>query len=70
MVSDSRVMTIEEMAAFLRSSGTLSSRGETREETYAWVEKTLRQYRYISRPRAEKGLLREYLRKMTGYSPA
>jgi hypothetical protein len=41
MVSDSRAMTIEEMAAVLESSGTLSFRGETRRETYAWVEKTL-----------------------------
>ncbi len=41
MVSDSRVMTIEERAAFLKSSGTLSFRGEARRETYAWVEGTL-----------------------------
>lgn len=70
MVSDSRAMTIEEMAAFLGSSRTLSFRGETREETYAWVERTLRQYRYSTRSRTEKGLLRQYLGKMTGYSPA
>ena len=70
MVSDSRVMTREELAAFLGSSGTLSFRGETREETYAWVERTLRRYRYSTRPRAEKGLLRRYVGKMTGYSPA
>ena len=70
MVSDSRVMSMEEMAAFLESSGTLSFRGETRRDTYAWVEKTLRRYRYSSRSRAEKGLLRQYLVKMTGYSPA
>jgi len=42
MVSDSLVMTMEEMAAFLGSSGTLSFRGETRQDTYASVEKTLR----------------------------
>lgn len=70
MVSDSRVMTMEEMAAFLGSSGTLSFRGETREETYAWIEKTLRKYRYTARSRAEKRLVRRYVGKMTGYSPA
>jgi hypothetical protein len=69
-VSDSRVMTIEELAAFLKSSGTLRFRGKTRQETYAWVEKTLRQYKYTSRSRAERGLLRQYLGKITGYSPA
>jgi len=41
MVSDSRAVTIKEMAAFLGSSGTLSFRGEARRETCAWVEGTL-----------------------------
>ncbi len=49
-------MTIEEMAAFLGSSGTLNFRGETRTETYAWVETTLRKYRYTSLARTEKGV--------------
>ncbi len=46
MMTDSRVMTMEGLAAFLDSSGTLSFRGETRQDTYAWVEKTLRTYGY------------------------
>ena len=69
-VSDSRVMTMEGLAAFLRSSTTLRFRGKTRRETYAWIEKTLRTYGYAARSRAEKGLLRQYLGKMTGYSRA
>ena len=63
-------MTMEELAAFLRSSTTLRFRGKTRQETYAWIEKTLRTYGYAARSRAEKGLLRQYLGKMTGYSRA
>ena len=63
-------MTMEELAAFLRSSTTLRFRGETRRETYAWIEKSLRTYGYAARSRAEKGLLRQYLGKMTGYSRA
>ncbi len=70
MVSDKRVMTMEELAAFLLSSETVSFTRKSRSETYAWIEKTLRRYDYRSRPRCEKGLLRQYLEKMTGYSPA
>ena len=69
-VSDSRVMTMEELAAFLKSSKPLCFCRATRQETYAWVEKTLRQYKYTSCSRAERGLLRQYLGKMTGYSKA
>ncbi len=70
MVSDKRVMTMEELAAFLLSSETVSFTRKSRGETYAWIEKTLRRYDYHSRPRCEKGLLRQYLEKMTGFSPA
>ncbi len=70
MVSDTRVMTMEELAAFLLSSGNVSYRRKRRSETYAWIENTLRRYGYPSRPRQEKGLIRKYLEKMTGYSPA
>jgi hypothetical protein len=67
---DSRPMTTDELGFFLRSSEALTFKGQSRTQTYAWIEKTLRNYRYLSRPREEKGLLRRYLQKMTGYSPA
>ena len=70
MMNDTRVMSIEELRVFLRSSGSLKFNGYSRTEAYAWIEKTLRQYKYLARPRAEKGLLRQYLQKMSGYSPA
>ncbi len=70
MMNDTRVMSMEELQVFLRSSGSLKFNGYSRTEAYAWIEKTLRQYKYLARPRAEKGLLRQYLRKMSGYSPA
>ncbi len=49
------------------SGGKVAS--QTRESNHR-IEKTLRQYKYLARPRAEKGLLRQYLCKMSGYSPA
>jgi len=64
------VMSMEELQVFLNSSGSLKFNGYSRPETYAWMEKTLRQYNYLARPRAQKDLLRQYLRKMSGYSPA
>ena len=68
MMTDARVMSIDELNAFLASSDVLTFKGNSREETYGWIESTLRSYRYRSRPRLEKGLLRRYMRKMTGIS--
>lgn len=67
---DSRPMSIDELRAFLRSSQALAFFGYSRAQTYAWVERTLREYEFVHRPRAHKGVLRQYLQKMTGFSPA
>jgi len=68
MMTDARVMSIDELNAFLASSDVFTFKGNSREEVYAWIERTLRGYSYRSRPRLEKGLLRRYMRKMTGIS--
>jgi hypothetical protein len=70
MLKDSRPMSSDELRAFLRSSQALGFTGQSREQTYAWIENTLRQYRYLCCPRSEKGVLRRYLQKMSGFSPA
>ncbi|MBI3477362.1 MAG: integrase, partial [Acidobacteria bacterium] len=63
-------MSIDELRAFLRSSQALVFSGRSRTQTYAWIERTLRQYEFLHRPRAEKGLLRQYVQKLTGLSAA
>ena len=68
MMTDARVMSIDELKAFLASSDVFTFKGNSREEIYAWIERTLRGYSYRSRPRLEKGSLRRYMRKMTGIS--
>ncbi len=70
MMQDSRQMSSDELRAFLQASRALTFRGRSREKTYAWIERTLRRYDFLSRSRAEKGLLRQYLQKMTGLSAA
>ena len=67
---DSGPMDCNELQAFLAASQALTFSGPDRSEAYAWIERSLRQYNYLSSPRAQQGLLRRYLQKMTGYSPA
>jgi len=68
MMTDARVMSIDELKAFLCSSDVLTFKGNSRVETYGWIERVLRTYHYCSRPRSEKGLIRSYMQKMTGIS--
>ncbi|MDY6910782.1 MAG: hypothetical protein SVM79_00250 [Chloroflexota bacterium] len=40
------------------------------DDKYEWIESVLRRFRYAGLRRAHKGLIRQYIRKVTGYSPA
>jgi hypothetical protein len=69
MMTDARVMSIDELKAFLASSNVLTFKGSSREETYSWIERTLGTYSYFSRPpRLEKAFWPETSRpfRLTG----
>jgi hypothetical protein len=68
MMTDSRTLSMEELRAFLSSSEAFSFTRYFRAETYAWIERTLRTYNYLTRPKVEKGFLRRYMQKITGLS--
>jgi len=68
MMTDAPVMSIDKLKAFLSSSDVLTFKGNSRKETYGWIERVLRTYSYSSRPRSEKGLIRSYMQKMIGNS--
>lgn len=63
-------MSLEQIRAFLAASEPVTFAGQSREETYQWVEHTLREQDYGRLARPEKGLVRRYLAKMTGLSRA
>ena len=63
-------LSLEQIRAFLTGAGPVEFVGEDRKERYGWVEQTLRQHDYGRLGRAEKGLLRSFLAKMTGLSRA
>ena len=63
-------MSLEQIQDFLDASEDFRFEGRRREEMYEWVKKTLVGQQYHIQGKAEKGLLRSYLGKMTGLSRA
>ena len=63
-------MSLEQIQAFLSGSGEVRFTGQRRDETYAWTEQTLVRHEYASLSRAEKGVMRQYVARMTGLSRA
>ena len=64
------LQTFDDVQAFLDGSQTLDLEVTDREQAYAFIDQTLRRFRYRSCSRGHKGLLRRYLIKVTGLSRA
>jgi hypothetical protein len=69
-MDDSAPMSLEEVRAFLAGSSEVRFAGQHRDEIYAWTGQTLVRHEYVGLSRAEKGVLRQYLARMTGLSRA
>ena len=63
-------LSLDQIRAFLKASEEVQFEGEKREEIYGWVSQTLQTHSYGKRKRAERGLLRSYIAKLTGLSRA
>ena len=69
-MEDSDKLPLEQIRAFLEASQEVGFLAQDQSEVYGWVERTLRHYDDSGLPRADKGLVRCYVAKMTGLSRA
>jgi transposase InsO family protein len=58
----------DQIREFLQSSSGMEFDGNGRQEVYAWTERVLVAQEFAGRSKKERGLIRAYLRKMTGLS--
>lgn len=69
-MNDSHIDTIAQIEKFLNSKEAANYEFEavSKEEAYRWIEETLIKFQYILLDRKSKGIVREYLGVVTGYS--
>jgi transposase InsO family protein len=65
-----RLQSLDEIRAFLAGSVPVDFEVPSREEAYGWVEASLRQLGYLRLGKADKGLVKQYLGKLSGLSRA
>jgi transposase InsO family protein len=68
IMDDGQLQTVEQVRGFLEGSEEVGFRGLTAKEKYCWIEEVLIRFRYHRFKRAEKGVLRRYIQRVTGYS--
>ena len=69
-MNDEQLQTLEQVKQFLDGSEALEFRGLTTEEKYHWIKEVLIRLKYHRLKRDEKGVLRRYIERITGYSRA
>lgn len=67
-MNDGQLQTVEQVRQFLEGSERVEFRGLTVKEKYCWIEEVLIRFRYNRLKRAEKGVVRRYIQKVTGYA--
>ncbi|MCL0075789.1 integrase [Dehalococcoidia bacterium] len=70
IMNDDNLKTIDQIKQFLKGSEGLEFRGASVGERYNWIEGVLVGFRYLRLRKAEKGVIRRYIEKITGYSRA
>jgi hypothetical protein len=68
VMNDERLQTVEQVKQFLAGSEALDFGGVSVEERYQWIQAVLVRFKYYQLKRAEKGVIRRYLEKVSGYS--
>ena len=63
-------LSLNQIQEFLKASEGIRFEGKTQEQICSWIEKVLVHHQYQQQSRRVRGLLRQYLEKMTGVSRA
>ncbi len=69
-MDDTQVTTLEQIRDVLVGSRVIAFKATDRRERYAWVESVLKRFGYFRLNRDEKGLVKTYLTRLSGFSRA
>jgi len=70
MMNDSKLNRLAQIKSFLSETEAVEFNRKSKKEAYSWIEETLSRFHYVILSKKEKGWIRRYLRKVTGYSRA
>ncbi len=69
-MDDTQITTLEQVEQVLKGSQAIVFKGSGREQLYRWVEAVLKRFKYFVLGRKDKGLVKAYLQRLSGFSRA
>src|SRR4030042_675971 len=70
LMNDEKLNTVEQVKQFLEGNEALKFGGISIEERSRWIETVLVRFKYSQLRRDEKGVIRRYIEKVSGYCRA
>jgi transposase InsO family protein len=70
IMDDSQMSTLEQVRDFLEGTGPVGIKISAKVERYAWARRTLVRFGYLTLGRSDRGVLLQYLFRVSGYSRA
>lgn len=67
-MNDDHITSVAQLAELVKFAKQAKFKSNDKEETYEWVGRTLGKFRYHSESKKHKGVIKQYLTSMTGYS--
>lgn len=67
-MNDEHIKELDQVKQFVAGTEPVSFKPASREETYRWLAKTLKQFDYFHLRKRDKSTVQKYLRRVTGYS--
>ena len=67
---DRQLRTLEQVKQFVDGSQGIEFNGLNLKEKYRWMEEVLKKFKYPRLKKAGKGVIRQYIEKVTSYSRA
>ena len=69
-MDDSQMSTLEQVREFLEGTGPMGIEISSKTDRYDWARRTLSRFAYPTLGRSDRGVLLQYLYRVTGYSRA
>lgn len=69
-MDDAQITTLEHVKQVLGSAQAIAFKGVRREQVYGWIEGALKRFDYFELGRKDKGLMKTYLQRLSGFSRA
>jgi hypothetical protein len=67
-MDDSHIMSVAQLTELVKFGKSVRFNSSNKQETYEWIGRTLGRFRYFSESKNNRGIIKNYITTMTGYS--